>query len=254
MKRRQILNLTIIGFAALAFVASAASADWLITRDGSRIETKGPFKVEGKRVIFTLPNGTLGALPASEVDLEATEALAEEAARVDEPPTETPKRKAVMVITDADVGHPNLNRTPVPDGEDPEDGGQTLPAPALEVTNWQENVDLASTSVWILGTLANPTENPATAIAMDVMLFDEDGGLLERRPARLERGFLNPGTSTRFEAQFNDTLSYDSIDFEIRSRGFLANPPDDEPSSDDEDESGDDDFEDEDDLQDGFDD
>ncbi len=72
MKLRQTLAVVIFGCGSLAWLASGAAADWLVASDGSRIETTGPFKVEGKLVIFTLPNGTLGSLPLSEVDLEAS--------------------------------------------------------------------------------------------------------------------------------------------------------------------------------------
>ena len=34
-----------------------------MTRDGARIETKGAWKVDGRRVLFTLPNGTLSIDP-----------------------------------------------------------------------------------------------------------------------------------------------------------------------------------------------
>ena len=85
MKLRQTLAVVIFGCGSLAWLASGAAADWLVASDGSRIETKGPFKVEGKLVIFTLPNGTLGSLPLSEVDLEASRSLTAQAAAEDPP-------------------------------------------------------------------------------------------------------------------------------------------------------------------------
>lgn len=232
MKLRQTLIRVVFGCGSLALLASGAAADWLVASDGSRIETQGPFKVEGKLVIFTLPNGTLGSMPASKIDLEATRALAERAVAEARPAEEPARPKAVLVITDADVGHPNL--TAVATAEEGETPPAETPSPALEVRGWREEVDLESTSVAINGTLANPTANPATSIAVDVLLFDEEGGLLERSQARLERGFLNPGATTRFTAIFNETLSYDRVEFDIRSRGFMSNPPADEPSSEDE--------------------
>jgi len=133
----------------------------------------------------------------------------------------------VLVITDADVGHPNLGRARAPEEDD------TLPAeapaPELRVTGWRENLDLVTNSVEISGTLENPTDNPATSIELEVVLYDEEGGLLERSSARLERGFLNPGARTRFDSEFNETMSFDHVEFHIRSRGFMAHPPDEEP-------------------------
>ena len=38
---------------AAGLFAAPAAADWLVTRDGGRVETKGPWKVKGKLVVFT---------------------------------------------------------------------------------------------------------------------------------------------------------------------------------------------------------
>ena len=57
---------------AVGFTAGAAHADWLVTRDGARIETKGAWKVDGRRVVFTMPNGTLSALRTGIVSTAAT--------------------------------------------------------------------------------------------------------------------------------------------------------------------------------------
>jgi hypothetical protein len=219
---RHALTVTFLGL-AVGLLAAGGGADQLVLLDGSILETDGPFEVDSNRVLFTLPNGTLGSLPVSEVDLEATRALAAAAAEKAAPAPEAIRPKAVLVITDADVGHPNLNRV-----SEQAPSAETADAVALEVTSWQENVDLSRGSVEIVGTIANPTANPATSIAMDVLLYHEDGTLLERRPARFERDFLNPDASMRFEVRFRETLSYDRVDFEIRSRGFLARPPADE--------------------------
>ncbi len=237
MKRLQTLTLTLIVCGSLALLASGAAAEWLVTSDGSRIEIDGPYTVEGKLVTFSLLNGTLGSMPLTAVDLEATKALAE---KIAEPPVleEPVKRKAIMVITDADVGHPRLPAaSPVPAGDDAD--AEEVEAPALRVTGWREEVDSSRTTVAISGTLQNPTQNPATSIALDVQLYDAQGGLLETSSARLERGFLNPGGSVRFDASFDETLSYDRVEFHIQSRGFLSEPPPDEDSSDGDDEAED---------------
>lgn len=55
---------------ALAIMSPAVHADWLVTQDDSRLETQGEWRVEGRRVIFTLANGTLSAMRLSEVDLK----------------------------------------------------------------------------------------------------------------------------------------------------------------------------------------
>ncbi len=78
----------------------------------------------------------------------------------------------------------------------------------------------------IVGTLQNPTRNPATSISLDVLLYDEKGGLLEKRRARLEQPVLNPGASTSFEVAFQDTLSFSAVKFDVKSRGFRTREPD----------------------------
>jgi glutaredoxin len=81
-----------------------ACSEWLVLRDGARLEIAGTPRVEGRRVLFTTPQGTLAALPAAEVDLVATEAanrapVPEAAAKA-----ETPQRP-VRRFTDADFSH-----------------------------------------------------------------------------------------------------------------------------------------------------
>lgn len=232
MKLRQALVVLAIGCGSLALTASGADAEWLVTHDGSRVEIEGPWKVEGQTVVFTLPNDTLGSMPLSEVDLEASQALAQEIAAQAVEAEEQQRLSAVMVITDADVGHPDLGSSvPGEHGEGAEGSSTQDEEPALRVTGWRENVDISRNAVEISGTLMNPTENPATSIDLAVLLYDDQGTLLERRTARLERPFLNPGATIRFDAAFEETLSYDRVGFDIRSRGFMANPPDDEPEA-----------------------
>ena len=239
MKLSQTLNCMVFGFGSLALLASGAAADWLVTSDGSEIEIDGPHEVKGKLVIFTLPNGTLGSMPLSAVDLETSRALTEKAVAKEQPAEEPPRPKAVVVLTDADVGHPRLAvSNSLEEGGAPPGGS---PSPALQVTRWQEDVDLSRNSVEINGVLRNPTDNPATSIELAVLLYDEEGGLLESSNARLEKDFLNPGTTTRFAAAFDETLSYDRVEFDIRSRGFMSRPPDDESSPEDFDEDEDED-------------
>lgn len=240
MQPRQTLLVAVFGLGSLVLMTSGATAEWLVTRDGSQVEINGPWKVTGKLVTFTLPNGTLGSMPLAEVDLEGSHALAAQAAaKNEEVPAEPARRKAVMVITDADVGHPRLPSAASSDEAATAPAASSSEAPELRVAGWRETVDPSRTTVGISGTLLNPTQNPATSIELEVQLYDNQGGLLESSTARLERWFLNPGATTRFDAYFNDTLSYDRVEFHIRSRGFMADPPEDEPADEDQDEGDD---------------
>ncbi len=94
--------------AACGLLAGVASADWLVTRAGERIETEGGWQIKGRMVIFTRPGGTLSSVRLSEVDIdasrEATAQAAEAAARPAAPAPEAPTRRPVRVITTEDVG------------------------------------------------------------------------------------------------------------------------------------------------------
>jgi len=112
------------GLAGLAAAAVAgallypAAADWLVTRDGNRIETAGPWRVEGRLVVFKKPDGSLVSLRLSDVDLEGSRNLtremderAKKAAEAVRPAAVQKKRPSVARITDDDVAH-------VPPGDD----------------------------------------------------------------------------------------------------------------------------------------
>lgn len=101
----------------LAAVALPAGADWLVLRTGERAETKGPWKVKGKLVVFTSPKGTLASLRLADVDLAASErATADAKAQAEkppEPPPPPPRRESVRTLTDADFA----SKTPPPSQE-----------------------------------------------------------------------------------------------------------------------------------------
>lgn len=230
MKPSTLLRVSILGFGSLALLASGAAADWLVTQDGSEVEIAGPWTVEGKMVTFTLPNGTLGSMRLSAIDLDASQALTEEAAAAAKPApvVSEPKRKAEFVLTDADVGHPKTDSSE--SAGEAADAAAPDPSQSLRIAGWRDNVDPSTTSVTVTGNLQNPTQNPATSIALNVMLYGEDGTVLETSPAELEQRFLNPGASMRFEARFSDTLSFDTVGFDIQSRGFMSRPPEETPA------------------------
>lgn len=50
-----------------------AAADWLVTVDGRRIETQGPWQIKGKAVLFTQTDGRIDQLPRNYIDFEASE-------------------------------------------------------------------------------------------------------------------------------------------------------------------------------------
>jgi hypothetical protein len=52
-------------------LAAAAGAERLPLKGGRWLETDGPWRVDGRRVVFRTPDGGLRSLPVSEVDLHA---------------------------------------------------------------------------------------------------------------------------------------------------------------------------------------
>jgi len=221
-----VLSLALVTASLLSF-GSAARADWLVTNDGSTVETRGAWEVKGKTVIFTSPAGVLSSLAVSEVDLAASEAHTQEmvraATRTHE--VEAPvKRQAVLVLTDADVRHVDPN---APLAEEGEDGGETATSPSpggvgssLAVTQWEESFNIDENSVEVTGSLHNSGRNPATSISLSVLLYSDSGALLGKREARLAKAALNPGESTSFVASFSSGLTFSEAKFDIQSRGF----------------------------------
>lgn len=85
--RRLILTVWVTSIVT-SLVAPSLGAAILVTRAGERIETDGPWKIDGQRVVYRLPSGALTAIRLEEVDLEATKAAAlrrEEPKRREEP-------------------------------------------------------------------------------------------------------------------------------------------------------------------------
>jgi glutaredoxin len=104
--------------AAVVFVvlvsAATSGGDWLVTRSGQRIETKGGWTVKDDRVVFRTPAGTLMTLPLAAIDPEATRGA------LSPPPTPSPsaRARATVRLTDEDVTHVDPSQiaaAPAPD-------------------------------------------------------------------------------------------------------------------------------------------
>ncbi len=97
----------------LLLLAPAAAGDWLVTHDGARVETHGPWEVRGRQVLFKLPPaGTLSSMRLDEVDLDASRAATAEANRPPEPPpAEEAPQEPVLTLTDRDVSRGELGAT-----------------------------------------------------------------------------------------------------------------------------------------------
>lgn len=231
--RGYALALTSVALAApLALaLATAASADWLVLRDGSRIETRGAWQERSGVVVFHLPNGTLSSLPKTEIDLDSS-ARATADARQEQAPPESAEGKAaprpVLVITDADVGHIEPTEespgTATATGED-EAAAESTGSPELQISGWDWTTKASPPGIQITGTLRNGSQDVASNLALRVILLADDGGLVGRANASLVRSALQPGQATSFTAFFPGVYDFNTPRFETQSSMIARRPP-----------------------------
>lgn len=212
--------------AAVAGLTPPAAGDRLVTRDGAEIETRGPWRVEGKLVIFHLPNGTLSSLRVSEVDLDASA----EASRRDGPPAAAataPPPPPVLVLTDRDVkraapppaaatgdDEAGTGEPPGPatgddrgtGGAPPADRPLIAPAEGLAVLSWETRDGGLLGGIELTGTVINRSD----ALVIDTVLkvrIPEAGGETREVEAFLDNPTLGPGRQTRFRVPLPDVVA-----------------------------------------------
>ncbi len=212
----------LVGAASLALAGSAA-ADWLVTRQGDRIETRGPWRRQGAMVVFTLPNGTLSSLRAEEIDFDAS---ARASAPAPVAPVESPaKKKPVLVLKDKDVAHVSAEGEASPEAGKPAAGEKGAAGqPQVAVTNWHQ--DLTEKGLVVSGTVQN--NDPKTAageVTVNVRVFDADGKLLVSGPASLSSSALPPGKAATFSVTFPVDQKPAALKFDVTSAAAPAAPP-----------------------------
>jgi len=242
MRRNDVRGaVLIVALLAALGMVPPASGDLLVTRDGSRIETRGSWEVRGRLVVFTRTDGVLASIHLREVDLEASEeATAAAAAREEKEDSEAGEeagrddagsqpREAAWVLTDADFTHRLIIDDAEASGGDadgePADGGASAGGAARPpvVLSYQREFDVVDQHVRVTGTLANKTRATATAVSLEVSLFDEQGDLVEMRRAELAETMLSPGAETSFLADFPDVYSFSAVQFRPRSANLETN-------------------------------
>jgi hypothetical protein len=239
--RRLRRSLPVAAAIYLCVIASGPAvslrADWLVTRDGGRVETQGPWKVEAKRVVFTLKDGTLSSLRLTEVDLDAsrqaTTAAVEEAAAaaakagtVNEAP---PAKKSTRAFTDKDFA-----RAPAPAApkDETKEGGDAKPAPnstaatgAVKVDSWKKNQNQETHAMEITGSVRNTGPDLALAVSVNIRLFNPRGELFATQAASLDTRSLHPGQNTAFKAVFPDVIDFASAKIDVQSTPMMEKPP-----------------------------
>lgn len=219
--------------AALAPAAPAA-ADWLVTREGGRVETRGAWKVKGKLVVFTTADGKLSSLRLADVDLDASRRVTEEAvaaqAQADaEEVKPAERRKSVRTITDKDVRQyaaPQPEAAEEGEGEEEKKEPGPTSGPGLLVESWQQSAHADDGSVIINGTLQNASNATAADLKLNVMIFDEGGALIATSQAAVAVKAVPPGERAAFRAEFPGFFSFATIKFEAESRRLATRSPD----------------------------
>jgi hypothetical protein len=202
----------VLGLLVLGTAMVPAHADWLVTRDGGRVETKGTWQVKGKLLVFTRAvDGALASLRVAEVDLDAsTKATAEAKVKAEAPPpVETPQKK-LAVLTDKDFRKPT---PPAADGEAPKDG---TPAHSgrLAVSGWKKLDRPDGDGIAVEGTVQNTTGDVIINASVEVQIFNEAGERVGTAPGILTATSIQGNGAVRFRANFPGVFTFTEAKFE----------------------------------------
>lgn len=231
--RRPSLGAAVITAAMFAGLAAPVAADWLVTLDGGRVETRGAWKVKGKLVVFTRADGQLASLRITDVDWAASERATAEAAepkKVEEKKAPPEPREPRWVLTDS-------NFRPAPPAKAPEEkpaeeeadaaGRPRVPVTleAWERRNLRDGLEIA-------GTLRNPGNEIAAEVGVTVRLYDETGKLVATGEGRIAAPSIGPGAAAAFRATFTGVYTYAEAKFDVRGFGLrLKAAPEEAPAS-----------------------
>jgi hypothetical protein len=206
------------------------NAHWLVTTNGERIETRGAWRVEGQRVLFTAPNGALISLRVSQVDLDASRAveLAEthaEGASPRPPLAPSPPREPRLVLTEKELppitaaesstsSDAAAAESPTPSAAAPSPGAGSE---ELNIIEWR-NVAATGEPLQIYGTLRNDASGRRSGLAVTIRVFDESGEEVANQPALLQDSSLEAGRSTSFRVFFPEIERYARLEIEASHR------------------------------------
>ena len=224
MKNRSFATLALAAGLLLA-AGLPAAADWLVTRHGGRIETRGPWQQKGKLVVFHTAGGRLASLRMADVDLAASRAVtsgaaAAKRARMEARPTPAPAPlREAHAITDADVGH--VRQVSAPPVTLSAKDQPAEPAGDLEVGSWERS-RADDGHVVITGTLRNTSSMVVAGVRVTVHLIDETGAVFAAVPAQLPTAALRAGQQVDFRADFPDVFGF--ADAQLEPHGLRLRP------------------------------
>lgn len=209
-----------------------ARADWLVLRTGERAETRGPWKVKGKLVVFTSAKGDLSSLRLADVDLATSERVTAEARAQAEKPPEAPPppppQKEVRSLTDADFA-----RKPPPataEGEEAakkegeEDGEPKTEKSPVAVSSWNQMNRTEGDGLDLVGSLRNNGNLLATDLTLTVTVYDDEGGLLATADGILASTSLPPGGTTSFRVPLPGVFTFARAAFETKNVNVTLDP------------------------------
>jgi hypothetical protein len=209
--------------ALVVLAAGAARADWLVTRDGARLETKGAWKVDGRRVLFTMPNGTLSTMRTDDIDLDQS-ALVTTQAKEAPPVPEVAipvKKEPILRLTEKDIppmGALANEEGDATSGKDGKSSGSEVSA--LEVISWEKTDDASGEGLEIFGTLKNGSPNIITTPTLLVAIYDAEGGLLATNGGEVNAPQIEPGKTANFRVAFPGVPDFATAKFDAQGRGY----------------------------------
>jgi len=230
--RTALLTATNLAFGlAVLSTAGPLQADWLVTRDGARIETKGAWKVDGRRVLFTVPNGTLSMIRTDEVDLDQSALVTTQAreAPVAPVPVVKEKKEPVLRLTEKDIPPVSAaaladdeaaRAAGIPGKEGEADSAQEAATSPLEVISWEKTENSTGDGLEIFGTMKNGSPNIITTPTLMVAIYDADGGLLATNNGEVNSPQIQPGKTANFRVAFPGVPDFASVKFDAQGRGY----------------------------------
>ena len=203
---RRVLSLLVLGLIGL--LSGPLAADQVVLRDGRTLDTKKPPVMKGRQAVLTLADGKLVSIPASEIDLEKTAALAKKAAEAPKaaevplpPRTQTlveaalatqNARKAAVVLTDQDVkgGYIEVSSGSPEKGEG-------------EVSIGPTTTKKGDAGYVIEGSVMNSGKAPVLGVSVTVEAVGAEGKSIATTYAALAKDVLDPGEKASFRAQID---------------------------------------------------
>jgi len=221
-QRNGIIHGIALGLLALGAAALPVRADWLVTRDGGRVETKGTWQLKGKLVVFTrAADGGLASLRASEVDLDASaKATADAKVKAEAPPPVEVPQKKIAVLTDKDFKKP----TPPGEADSPDKGAPAKSGP-LAVSTWKKLDIPSGEGIAIEGQVHNTTKDMMINASVDVELFNEAGGKVGTAQGLLTATSIQPDGSVSFRANFPGVFTFTDAKFKVNGLPLTFSSP-----------------------------